>query len=559
MKKDKTLLKETIKNLPIQCGVYLMKDINNHVIYVGKALNLKSRVQSYFSNTKTFKNVFLVPRIHHIDYILTDTEVEAYLLEASLVKKHNPRYNVRLKDDKSYPYIRCSMEESFPRFYMERRVKKPGSLYFGPYTDAGFVRQMIHLLNTRFKLRDCSNHFMKGRKKPCLTYYIGICTAPCVDKVSKLNYCKQVKQSLSFLRGTGKAILKDMEKRMKQLSKQERFEEAARLRDSIKAVEFCRAKQSVISQRKKNLDVVAFYKEKQAILFQTLHIRIGTVVGHRSYYHSRFHHSSKFVPEKLCSFIIQYYMDNLLPELILISSKYMSYFSTLEKALFKIHGKSVCVRSPKGSTEKKLMDMALKNAQSRFKEQNLKKQSLLQALEDIQKKFNLKHLPERMECFDISHFQGQKQVASHVVFHEGIPRKEDYRKYKIKTVEGVDDFSSIKEVLDRRFKHREYPDPHLLIVDGGKGQLTKALLALKETGKEDIAVVAMAKARVKSDFTAKEVISSSEKFFLPGRKNAISFHPHSEALRILTHLRDEAHRFAITYHRKLFQKSFKNN
>ena len=557
MEQAKTLLKETIKNFPVQCGVYLMKDINNRVIYVGKARNLKSRVQSYFSNTKSFKNIFLIPRIHHIDYILTDTEVEAYLLEASLVKKHNPRYNVRLKDDKSYPYIRCSMEEAFPRFYVERKVKKQGSLYFGPYTDTGFARQMIRLLNTRFKIRDCSNHFMKGRVKPCLTYDIGSCTAPCVDKVNKSDYLQQVKQSLSFLRGTGKAVLKDMEKRMKQLSKEERFEEAARLRDSIKAVEFCRAKQSVVSQRKKDLDVIAFHKDKQAILFQTLHIRAGAVVGHRFYYDSSTNQNHKFFSELFGSFIIQYYIDNLLPELILISIKQTDRFSfsTLEKALFKIHGKSVCVRGPIGNIEKKLIDMALKNAQSRFKEQHSKKQSLLQGLKDIQKKIHLKHLPERMECFDISHFQGQNQVASHVVFHEGIPKKEDYRKYKIKTVKGVDDFASIKEVLDRRFKHREYPDPHLLIVDGGKGQLTKAMLALKEAGREHIPVVAMAKARVKSDFSAKEIESSGEKFFLPGRKNAIYFQPNSEALRILTHLRDEAHRFAITYHRKLSQKS----
>ena len=307
----------------------------------------------------------------------------------------------------------------------------------------------------------------------------------------------------------------------------------------------------------KNLDVIAFYKDKQAILFQTLHIRAGAVVGHRFYYDSSTNQNHKFFSELFGSFIIQYYIDNLLPELILISIKQTDRFSfsTLEKALFKIHGKSVCVRGPIGNIEKKLIDMALKNAQSRFKEQHSKKQSLLQGLKDIQKKIHLKHLPERMECFDISHFQGQNQVASHVVFHEGIPKKEDYRKYKIKTVKGVDDFASIKEVLDRRFKHREYPDPHLLIVDGGKGQLTKAMLALKEAGREHIPVVAMAKARVKSDFSAKEIESSGEKFFLPGRKNAIYFQPNSEALRILTHLRDEAHRFAITYHRKLSQKS----
>ena len=321
MKSVKQILRETIKNFPIQCGVYLMKDINKHIIYVGKAKNLKSRVRSYFSNDKSFKNIFLIPRIHHIDYILTETEVEAYLLEAGLVKKHKPRYNVRLKDDKSYPYIRCSMEEPFPRFYMERRVRTRGSLYFGPYTEAYFVRRMIRFLNEQFKIRDCSNYFMKSRKKPCLTWHIGHCPAPCVDKVSQADYLQQVKRSLSFLRGRGKAVLKDMKVQMRKLSEEERFEEAARLRDRVKAIELCCTKQSIVSQEQNNLDVMAFYSCKKGVLFQTLHIRAGAVTGHRFHYDSYISPVPAFFPDHFCSFIIQYYMDNLIPELILLSEK----------------------------------------------------------------------------------------------------------------------------------------------------------------------------------------------------------------------------------------------
>lgn len=557
MKQTKQLLKDTIKNFPKQCGVYLMKDINSRTIYIGKAKNLKSRVQSYFSNDKNFKNIFLIPRVHNIDYILTDTEVEAYLLEASLVKRHKPRYNVRLKDDKSYPYIRCSMEESYPRFYVERRVKKKGSLYFGPYTEAYVARRMVRFLNEQFKIRDCSNHFMKSRKKPCLTYHINNCTAPCVDKVSQKDYSQQVKESLSFLKGRGKAVLKDMESQMRTLSSKERFEEAARLRDRIKAIEFCREKQFVVGREHRNLDVVAFYKEEKAVLFQTLHVRSGAVTGHRSYYDSNINADQVFFSEYFCSFIIQYYMDNLMPDLILLSGEQTKdfLFSTLEQALLKAHEKKVCVRNPKSNAEKKLVDMALKNARSRFTEQHSKRQILMRGLESIQKKFHLKTWPERMECFDVSHFQGKDQVASQVVFEEAVPKKEDYRKYKIRMVKGVDDFASMKEVLDRRFRHKEYPDPQLVVVDGGKGQLKKALIALKEVGKEEIPVVAIAKARVKSDFSSEKVKSGPEKFFLPGRKNALTLPANSEALRILIHLRDEAHRFAITYHRKLSQKS----
>lgn len=561
MKTSSKKLKESIRNFPTRCGVYLMKNVNNHVIYIGKAKNLKSRVQSYFSNGKSFKNTFLTPRIHYIDYVLTDTEVEAYLLEASLVKKHKPRYNVRLKDDKSYPYIRCSIEESFPRFYVERKVKKKGLLYFGPYTEAFFARRMVRFLNEQFKIRDCSNHFMKGRDKPCLTYHIGFCTAPCVNKVSKEGYLQQVKNSLVFLKGRGQSVLKDMEEQMQKLSAEERFEEAARIRDRMKAIEFCREKQSVVTQKQKNLDVIAFYNNKKATLFQILNIRVGAVVGHR------FHYESHFFSDYFCSFITQYYMDNLIPDLILLSNEFSNkkadsiLFSTLEKILCKAQEKlngtrsKIRVREPRGSVEKKLMEMAFKNARSHFEEQHFKKQSLIQGLEMIQKKFHLKELPERIECFDVSHFQGKDQVASQVVFEEAVPKKEDYRRYKIKMVKGIDDFASLKEVLDRRFKHSEYPNPHLLVVDGGKGQLQKALLVLKEVGKEEIPVVAMAKARVKSDFASKEINTSKERFFLPGRKNPVVFPIDSEALRILMHLRDEAHRFAIIYHRRLAQKS----
>ena len=563
-KKKSNISKDIIKKIPTKCGVYLMKDINNHIIYIGKAKNLKSRVQSYFSNEKSFKNVFLTPRIHYVDYFLTDTEASAYLLEAQLVKKHKPRYNFRLKDDKSYPYVRFSMEEDYPRFYIERKIKKKASVYFGPYTEASVARKMIRFLNEQFKIRDCSNHFMKSRKKPCLTYHMGNCTAPCVDKINKEDYRKQIKSSLLFFEGKGNTFLKDMKQQMNKLSAAERFEEAARLRDRIKAIEFSKEKQSVVSPKQKNMDVLAFHNDKKAILFQTLHIRDGAVVGDRFYYDSNIRYDpkadqdQKLFSEYFCSFVTQYYMDNLIPNLIVISCEQTNHFlfSTLEEALFKAHGKSVRIRKPRGNVEKKIMDMALKNAQSKFKEQYLKNQSVIKSLDIIQKKFHLKKRPYRMECFDISHFQGAAQVASHVVFEGGEPKTEEYRKYKIKRKKGVDDFASMKEVLDRRFNHKEYPDPDLLVVDGGKGQLQKAVLALKEAGRGYIPVVAMAKAKLKSDFTSEKMESSQERFFLPGRKNPVVFRSDSIALNILVHLRDAAHRFAVSYHRKLFQKTF---
>ena len=564
--KVRQTLKKSVDNFPTQCGVYLMRDKTGKPVYIGKAKNLKSRVRSYFSNDTNFKNTFLLPRVQNIDYIVTETEAEAFLMEAGLVKQHKPRYNVRLKDDKSYPYIRCSMEEAFPRFHIERKVKKRGSLYFGPYTDVGIARRMTRFLSEHFKIRDCSNHFMKSRTKPCLTYDIGCCTAPCVKKVNSKKYNLQVKKSLSFLKGKGKEVLKDMEKQMQKLSQKEQFESAARLRDRIKAVNFCREKQSVVGTKTQNMDVMAFYGNLKEVLFQTLHIRAGAVTGHRFYYESNIKQNfkkpswggSQPPQHSKDSFILQYYMDNLIPDQILLSSEQISddLFPVLEKALFKIKGKPVKVSCPKSRSEKRLMDMALKNAQSRFKEQYSKKKTLLKGLKEIQQKFKLKSLPKRIECFDVSHFQGKDQTASQVVFENGEPKKSDYRKYKIRTVKGVDDFLALKEVLDRRFKHKEYLDPDLLIVDGGKGQLKQAVLVLKSAQKKHIAVTGMAKARVQSDFSAKEVKLGEERFFVPGRKNAIVFSSHSQGGKILIRLRDEAHRFAITYHRKLSKKSF---
>ena len=559
-------MKPLVQKLPAKSGVYLMKDKNGLVIYVGKARNLKARVRSYFSDTKSFKNQFLTPRIHQVDYILTDTEASAYLLEASLIKKHKPRYNVRLKDDKSYPYIRCSIKDTFPRFYMERRTKNKVSLYFGPYTEAFFVRRMIRFLNEQFKIRDCSNTFMKSRKKPCLTHYIGHCPAPCVQKVDSKHYLKQVKKALSFLKGEGqKQVLTDMKSRLQKLARKERFEEALLLRDRIKAIALCGKGPALEGLSQKNMDVWAFHTERASLLFHTLHIREGTLIGERFQYLS---HSVKtsISQEMLLSVLFQYYMDNLLPDLILLplnftakKSAHKVLFSTTQKnsktlvsplqGLSEIRGQPVEVRTPQSQVEKKLFRSALKKAHSHFKEQKSKEALLLKGLKEIQQKFDLKQKPFRMECFDVSHLQGQQMVASQVVFENGQPKKEDYRRYKIKKAPAGDDFASLHETLLRRLQHKEYPQPDLLLVDGGRGQLKTASTALKTRGLSSIPLVAIAKKKVCSDFASPDIKARPERFYLLNRKNALVLPLSSPALRILTHLRDEAHRFALSYHR----------
>ena len=361
-------LKSHVKNFPAKSGVYLMKDINNQVIYVGKAKSLKNRVRSYFSSDKNFKNRFLIPRVEQIDYMLTDTETEAYLLEAQLIKKYKPRYNVRLKDDKSYPYIRCSIKEQFPRFYMERRVKKKDSIYFGPYTEAFFVRRMIRFLNEQFQIRDCSNTFMKSRKKPCLTYHIGNCPAPCVKKNIQKDYSAQVKEALFFLKGKNqKKTLISLTAKMKQLAKKNQFEQAQRLKDRVRAIELCQPHLINVQKEIPNKDIWAFYSKDKHFLFQILHVRQGALTGQSFQYLKK--SDKNLLPKDLVlSIVIQYYIDNLIPDLILLPAP----FTRGQTHISKIKGSFVKVRAPKSVTEKQWADKAFQNAQSHFTQQNAK-------------------------------------------------------------------------------------------------------------------------------------------------------------------------------------------
>lgn len=549
-------IKDKVKEFPTTPGVYLMKKESSKVIYVGKAKNLRARVRSYFTNSKdhSVKTVHLVNHIDHVDYILTKTEVEAFLLEASLIKKYKPRYNIRLKDDKSYPYIRCSFQDSYPRFYLSRKVRNDGALYFGPYTSGGDVRGTIKFLNRTFKIRDCSDSYMKGRTRPCMTYQIDRCTAPCVDFVSQKEYSEDVDSALSFLKGRNKKIIKTLEKRMFSAADEERFEAAAKLRDSIKSIKAIWEKQNVISTNERDQDIVAYFGDKAGTLIEVLHLRAGRVIGNRFQYFARLNvqEESENPQEWLTSFLNQYYSENVVPDEIILSEDLGGDIYNLLGEVFKERqGRIPKFIHALGREEKKLMDMAYKNAESHFKAQVNKRKSVMFALETIQQKLKLPELPIRIECYDISNFQGDQSVASQVVFEDGVPKKEDYRRYKIKTVDGPNDFASMKEVLSRRFKHTEYDTPNLVVVDGGKGQLKMACEVLKDIGISGVPVVGLAKARVKGEFSDQEISGTEERFFLPGRQNPVTFAKGSEALHILAGIRDEAHRFAITYHRKL--------
>ncbi|MEK6773954.1 MAG: excinuclease ABC subunit UvrC [Bdellovibrionota bacterium] len=550
-------LKEKIKIYPTQSGVYLMKNSAEKIIYVGKAKNLRNRVKSYFTgmNDHTPKTKILVQNIHLIEYILTKTEVEAFLLEASLIKKHRPKYNIRLRDDKSYPYIKITWNETYPRLYLSRHVKKDGSLYFGPYTSGAAVFGTIRFLNRTFKIRDCTDSMFKSRKRPCMTHQIGRCTAPCVDYVSKKEYRDEIEGALLFLKGQNKKVVKTMTERMKEAAREEKFEVAARLRDSIESIKTILEKQAVVNDSSdKDQDALGFYGDEEGCLVETIHIRKGRVIGTRDHMLVGLNPNGdgEDPREWLVSFLNQYYEDNIIPDEVLLPVDLGSDINKLfENVLKERSGRKTVVKYATAEKAQRLVEMANQNAKAHFEKQKSAQEAKLRGLDEIQKKLNLSQRPLRIECFDISTFQGTETVASQVVFENGHPSKDNYRRYKIKTVEGTNDFASMEEVLRRRFAHAEWDYPDLIVIDGGKGQLSVVVKVLESLGKTEIPVCGLAKARTESDFQAQEVSASEERFFLPGRQNPVTFKSNSEALHILTGLRDEAHRFAITYHRKI--------
>lgn len=555
------LLRDKVREFPTQSGVYLMKSEGDKIIYVGKAKNLKNRVRSYFSESPDLsaKTQFLMRNLHEVEYILTKTEVEAFLLEASLIKKHRPKYNIRLKDDKTYPYIKISWADDFPRLYLARKVKRDGSQYYGPYTSGGAVHETIRFLNRTFKIRDCTDSMFRTRKRPCLTHQIGRCTAPCVALVTKEEYRADVDGARSFLKGQDKKLIKVLTERMFTSAKEEKFESAARLRDSVAAIKAILEKQNVINAASdKDQDILGFYGDERGTLIETLHVRSGRMIGTRPHFFPLLDPNDKTedTREWMVSFLNQYYDDNIIPdEVILPIELGGDLVKLLEAVLLERKGDRVVVRFAVEGKSGALVEMATANAQSHFEKYVTKSEEKKKGLEEIQMKLGLPELPVRIECYDISTFQGAETVASQVVFEDGVPSKEHYRRYKIKTVQGTNDYASMKEVLQRRFRHEEYETPQLIVVDGGKGQLQVAVKILEEIGQPKIPVVGLAKARTQGSFSDSEVSATEERFYLPGRSNPVVFRPSTDAFQILVGLRDEAHRFAITYHRKLREAS----
>lgn len=534
-------LAEKLTLLPDKPGVYLMKDGQGRIIYVGKAINLKNRVRSYFQSSRNHsaKVKALVARIVDLEYIVTGSEMEALILECNLIKKHRPKYNISLRDDKSFPYVKVTLNEEFPRVHITRKVVKDGARYFGPYTNAGAVHETLKLLKRLFPLRSCRQ---LDSRRPCLQYHIKRCLAPCAGLVEIADYREMIKAVMLFLEGRSDDVLKGLRRRMEKAAENLEFELAAKLRDQLNAVEKVVEKQNIVTGSGDH-DILGMARSAMGTCVQVFFVRSGKLVGRDHFLLAGSEHEED--DEVLTAFIKQYYSEAaFIPREILLPAA-LPEQELLAEWLTGIKGGKVAVETPKRGTKRDLVSMAAGNAAVVLEEQSarLKDQDDRTggAVRELGEYLELDIPPERIECFDISHTQGAETVASMVVFEGGKPRKEDYRRYKLKTVEGKpDDFKSMQEVTLRRYQEAKEPLPDLIIIDGGKGQLSAALEIIRGVGLHEIPVVGLAK--------------EFEHIFREGISEPLILPRHSQALYLVQRIRDEAHRFAITYHRKLRSK-----
>ena len=532
-------IKKALAVLPDKPGVYLMHDVEGKVIYVGKAVVLKNRVRSYFRNlaSHTPKVKAMVAKIAEIETIVTSSEVEALILECNLIKKYRPRYNISLKDDKTYPYLKVTMQEDFPRLYMTRRLQRDGAKYYGPYADAGAMHATVKLLRTMFPLRTCRK---MNPDRPCLNYHIKRCLAPCAGYVSRDEYGKMIKSVCMVLDGRTTELERDLKQRMQEAAENYAFEEAARLRDQLQAVERLNESQKAVTTNGGDMDIIGFAQDMTGNCLQIFFVRKGKLIGRDNFF---LQDGSEAPQEVLTAFIKQYYNEaTFIPrEIVLPQLPEAEEQQLIELWLREKAERRVELLTPQRGIKRELLqlanDNALKLLAERLRKGSLSLKNDEQAAEELQQALGLEHSLERMDCFDISHTQGSETVASMVVFRNGSISKKDYRKYKIVSAEGKpDDFKSMQEVVYRRYK--DYEDlPNLVVIDGGKGQLSSALEVIRGLGLADLPVVGLAK--------------REEEIFLPHQSTSILLDRDSAALHLIQRIRDEAHRFAITFHRKL--------
>lgn len=532
-------IRKALAVLPDKPGVYLMHDKDGKVIYVGKAVVLKNRVRSYFRNlaSHTPKVRAMVAKIADIETIVTSSEVEALILECNLIKKYRPRYNIMLKDDKSYPYLKVTLNEEFPRLYVTRRQMRDGAKYYGPYADAGAMHATVKLLRSMFPLRTCRT---MNAERPCLNYHIKRCLAPCAGLISKEEYGNMIKSVCMVLDGRTAELERDLKRRMQEAADNYAFEEAARLRDQLQAVMRLNEQQKAVTGQDSDMDIIGFAKDMTGICVQIFFVRKGKLLGRDNFF---LQDDGESEHEVITAFVKQYYNEaSYIPrEIALPVLPDAEEQAVIEQWLTeKAQRKAELVRPQRG-VKKDLLQLANDNAvkllEERLRKGQLSLKNDVQAAEELQQALGLPNPLERMDCFDISHTQGSETVASMVVLRNGSISKKDYRRYKIVSAEGKpDDFKSMQEVVYRRYK--DYEDlPSLVVIDGGKGQLSSALEVIRGLGLHDLPVIGLAK--------------REEEIFKEGQSESILLDRDSAALHLIQRIRDEAHRFAITYHRKL--------
>jgi excinuclease ABC subunit C len=540
---------EQIKSLPAKPGVYLFKDIEGKVIYVGKAANLKSRVRSYFGSPSKLsaKIQRLVANMQDFEFIVTNSEQEALILECNMIKKYTPRYNVSLKDNKTFPYLRIDIDEDWPRVYITRRVQKDGAIYFGPFASAGSVHKTLKLIKKIFPFRSCGKRIDGNDKRPCLDYYIHQCLGPCIGVVGREEYRDIIDQVILFLQGKQELILRELNREMKAAAQQLQFERAALLRDQISAIEKVIEGQRIAIKLRGEKDVIGLAQYGNQAYVEIFFIRNNKLIGQDRFIMEGIQDES---PQQIMtSFVKQYYASaSYIPPLILLQHP-VDEPVVLSEWLRQQRGGKVELQVPQRGAKKKLVDTVVENAARGLElaqATEMKAEVISSGLRELKNRLRLPKMPLRIECYDVSNIQGALAVSSMVVLEKGWPKPAHYRRFRIKTVAGADDYAMIQETLRRRFKRGLTGEgawaiiPDLVLIDGGKGQLNAALEVRQELGLDSIPMASLAK--------------ENEEVFLPGDPQPVRIPKDSPALHILQRARDEAHRFAISYHRKLRRK-----
>jgi excinuclease ABC subunit C len=552
-------LESKLAHLPDQPGVYLMKNARGDIVYIGKALVLADRVRSYFQKGADHqpKTTVMVSQVADIETIVTGSELEALILESNLVKRYKPRFNVVLRDDKQYPYLRLPIKEAFPRISIVRKVQKDGALYYGPYVPTNALRETLKVIRRVFPLATCEIEIDGQADRACIEFEIKRCMAPCIGNQTSQDYHRIVRQVRQFLEGRDRELLDGMRAEMQAAAEQERFEEAARLRDRIFKIERTLERQRVTQTSSTDQDVIGLARQGRAVDLQMLFVRGGLLIGRKDFFWPEASEASD--DELVRSAIEQFYNKDGLPPRELLVPVALADAGIIEVWLTEKKGETVRILAPERGAKHQLLQLAEENAAAAIADHLRNEETDRLAAEELKRLLRLPKAPQRIEGFDISNTMGDQSVASMVVVEGGQPKKSDYRKFRIKTVTGANDFASMQETILRRYgapngdpsrgeprRAMDLPLPDLVLIDGGIGQLAAAAEGLRRTGHADLPIIGLAKARGEKE----------ERVFVPGRKNPIVLRASSPATHLLQRLRDEAHRFALTYHRRLRGKAF---